>query len=46
VHRSRVVEPGPPQAQPVTKDSLQNAIQFLKMLVSATETALHAESHR
>lgn len=40
VHRSRVVEPGPPQAQPVTKDSLQKAIQFLKALVLATEAAV------
>jgi hypothetical protein len=40
VHRARVVEAGPPTAQPVTKESLQKAIAFLKSLVAATETAL------
>jgi hypothetical protein len=39
-HRSRVIEPGPPQAHPVTKDELRQAIQFVKDLVSATERAL------
>jgi RiboL-PSP-HEPN len=40
VHRARVVEAGPPRAQPVTKEGLQKAITFLKNLVAATEAAL------
>jgi hypothetical protein len=40
VHRSRTIEPGPPRAHPVTKDDLEKAIRFLKMLVKATESAL------
>jgi hypothetical protein len=46
VHRSRIVEPGPPTAQPVTKESLQKAIQFLKSLVAATEAAMTAVGAR
>jgi hypothetical protein len=40
VHRSRTIEPGPPQAHPVTKDDLEKAIRFLRNLVDATEKAL------
>jgi hypothetical protein len=40
VHRSRRVQPGPPEAHPVKKDELEKAIRFLKALVQATETAL------
>lgn len=40
VHRSRTITPGPPQAHPVTKEDLERAIRFLKMLVQATENAL------
>jgi len=40
VHRSRTIAPGPPQAHPVTKEDLERAIRFLKMLVQATENAL------
>jgi hypothetical protein len=40
VHRSRPVEPGPPKAHSVTKDTLEKAIRFLKDLVLATEGAL------
>jgi hypothetical protein len=40
VHRARVVEAGPPTAQPVTKEGLQKAIAFLKNLVAATEVGL------
>lgn len=40
VHRARIVEAGPPVAQPVTKEGLQKAIAFLKHLVAATEMAL------
>lgn len=39
VHRSRAINPGPPQAHPVTKDELEKAIRFLKHLVAATESA-------
>jgi len=44
VHRARVVEPGPPAEQPVTKQRLQKAISFLKALVRATEAALAQEA--
>lgn len=40
VHRSRTVNPGPPQAHPVTKEDLEKVIRFLKALVAATEAAL------
>lgn len=40
VHRSRRIEPGPPQAHPVTKEDLERAIRFLRNLVQSTETAL------
>ena len=40
VHRSRTVEPGPPQPHPVKKDDLEKAIRFLRRLVQATESAL------
>lgn len=45
VHRSRSINPGPPQAHPVTKEELEKAIRFLKNLVLATEVAL-AEPHK
>ena len=47
VHRSRRVQPGPPEPHPVKpephpvkKDELKKAIHFLKDLVQATELAL------
>ena len=40
VHRSRRVQPGPPEPHPVKKDELEKAIRFLKALVQATEVAL------
>jgi hypothetical protein len=40
VHRSRVVSKGPPQPDPVTRDTLVKAIGFLKELVKATDRAL------
>jgi hypothetical protein len=40
VHRSRRVQPGLPEAHPVTKGELEKAIRFLKKLVQATEAAL------
>ncbi len=40
VHRSRRVQPGPPEPHPVKKDELEKAIRFLKSLVEATEIAL------
>lgn len=43
VHRSRLIEPGPPAAHPVTKDYLERAIRFLRNLVQATEKALSPE---
>ncbi|MDP1525818.1 MAG: HEPN domain-containing protein [Rhodocyclaceae bacterium] len=43
VHRSRTIAPGPPTADPVTKEDLQKVIRFLKALVAATEAALEDE---
>lgn len=40
VHRSRTISPGPPKAHPVTKEDLEKAIRFLKVLVQCTEGAL------
>ncbi len=40
VHRSRTAIKGTPSPDPVTRDSLQKAIHFLKELVKATENAL------
>jgi hypothetical protein len=40
VHRSRRVQPGPPEPHPVKNDELKKAIHFLKALVQATEAAL------
>lgn len=40
VHRSRTIVPGPSKAHPVTKEDLEKAINFLKNLVKATESAL------
>jgi hypothetical protein len=40
VHRSRRVQPGPPEPHLVKKDELDKAIRFLKALVQATEVAL------
>jgi hypothetical protein len=42
VHRSRTIAPGPPKADPVTKEDLVRAIRFLKDLVLATENAFYS----
>ncbi len=39
VHRSRIVSPGTPNSHPVKKVDLEKAINFLKSLVDATESA-------
>jgi hypothetical protein len=44
VHRSRVVVKGPPQPDPVTRESLVKAIGFLKELVKATDKVLAPKS--
>lgn len=43
VHRSRRVQPGPPEPHPVTKDDLAKAIRFLRSLVHASESAFGLE---
>lgn len=40
VHRSRVAVKGPPAPDPVTRETLQKAVTFLKELVKATDKAL------
>jgi len=39
---SRTIAPGPPKAEPVTKEDLVRAIRFLKNLVLATENAFYS----
>jgi hypothetical protein len=43
VHRSRRIQPGPPEPHPVTKHDLAKAIRFLRSLVQASESALSSE---
>jgi len=40
VHRSRVAVKGPPPPDPVTRETLQKAVTFLKELVKVTDKAL------
>jgi hypothetical protein len=44
VHRSRVIEKGPPKPDAVTRDALLKTIGFLKELVKATDRALAVPS--